>query len=155
MWHHDWNHNKCRSPWSTSIYHGPVILPYIFCASWCMIIIIWDYESVWSDRWLNIRLTSQVYVGQWPILYGPAILLHVLKTISREMIDQCHSDIDLVNSIWVGVTNISWSIDFCLISWSLTRHLSGYIRDPLSTCSSSWRKKKKSGYPLSVVSERL
>ena len=37
-----------------------------------------------------------------PVFYGPAILLHVLKAIySRKvvlgMIDQCHSEIELVN----------------------------------------------------------
>ena len=42
MWHHNWQHNKCRSP---------VILPYILNVIWCMNIIIWDYDSVWSGRW--------------------------------------------------------------------------------------------------------
>ena len=47
-------------------------------------------------------LVSQVYVGQWSIFYGPANLLHVLKTIySRKvgMLDQCHSETDIVNYI--------------------------------------------------------
>ena len=61
---------------------------------------------------MTIRLISQVCVGQRPIFYGPAYLLHALKTIySRKvvlgMIDQCHSETDIVN--------IS-----CLISLSLT-----------------------------------
>ena len=29
----------------------------------------------------HIDWPYQVYVGQWPIFYGPAILLHILKTI--------------------------------------------------------------------------
>ena len=36
---------------------------------------------------MTIRLISQVYVGQWLTFYGPAILLHVLKTIySRKVV---------------------------------------------------------------------
>ena len=53
---------------------------------------------------MTIRLISQVYVDQGPIFYGPANLLHVLKTIySRKvvlgMIDQYHSESDIVNYI--------------------------------------------------------
>ena len=56
---------------------------------------------------MTIRLTCQVYVGQWSIFYGPAIWFHVLKTTySRKvllgMIDQCHSETDLVNYMWVS-----------------------------------------------------
>ena len=36
----------------------------------------WYNGSVWHIVW-----PDQVYVGQWPIFYGPAILLHILKTI--------------------------------------------------------------------------
>ena len=55
---------------------------------------------------MTIRLISQVCVGQGPIFYGPANLLHVLKTVySRKvvhvlgMIDQCHLETDTVNYI--------------------------------------------------------
>ena len=56
---------------------------------------------------MTIRLTSQVYVGQCPIFYGPMVLLHVLKTIYSSkvvlgMIDQCHSETDLVNYMWLS-----------------------------------------------------
>ena len=52
------------------------------------------------DHQINIS----VYVGQWPIFYGLANLLHVLKTIySRKvvlgMMDQCHLETDIVNYI--------------------------------------------------------
>ena len=55
----------------------------------------------------HISLTSQVYVGKGPLFYGPAILLHILKTIfSRKLVlgmtDQCHSEIDLVNCMWAS-----------------------------------------------------
>ena len=66
---------------------------------------------------MTIRLTSQVYVGQWPIFYGPANLLHVLKTIySRKfvlgMIDQCHSETDIVNYIlpYIILLNLKYFI---------------------------------------------
>ena len=50
---------------------------------------------------LSCRCRSVTY------MYGPAILLHVLKTFySRKvvlgMIDQFHSEIDLVNYMWVS-----------------------------------------------------
>ena len=58
---------------------------------------------------MTIRLTSQVYVGQF---YGPANLLHVLTIYSRKvvlgMIDQCHSDI--VNYILVYIIVINFKI---------------------------------------------
>ena len=49
LWPNIWPQNKCRSLWP--IFHGPLILPYILMAVWCMNIIIWDYESVWPDIW--------------------------------------------------------------------------------------------------------
>ena len=56
---------------------------------------------------MTIRLTSQVYVGQWTIFYGTMILLYVLKTIYSKkvvcgMIDQCHSETDPVIYMWVS-----------------------------------------------------
>ena len=35
--------------------------------------------SVWHIHW-----PYQLYIGQWPICYGPVILLHILKTILME-----------------------------------------------------------------------
>ena len=51
--------------------------------------------------------------------YGPAILLHILKTICWRnvvlgIIEQYDSKINLVNYICWSVTCISWSIDFAL-----------------------------------------
>ena len=34
-----------------SIFHGPVISPYILKTIWCMYIILWEYESVRPDFW--------------------------------------------------------------------------------------------------------
>ena len=47
--------------------------------------------SVWHKDWPH-----QVYVGQWPIFYGPVILLYILKTIWWRnvvlgIMDQCHT----------------------------------------------------------------
>ena len=56
----------------------------------------WYNGSVWHIYW-----PYQVHVGQRPIFYGPAILLHILKTIWWRNIvlgimDYCDSKIDLV-----------------------------------------------------------
>ena len=64
---------------------------------------------------MTIRLFSQVCVGQLPIFYGRANLLHVLKTIySRKvvlgMIDQCHSETDIVNYILPYIIVINFKI---------------------------------------------
>ena len=71
VWHHDWQHNKYRSPWP--IFHGPVILPHILNVNWCMNIIIWDYELVWSNSWPESKCRSL-----WPIFHGPVILCYNL-----------------------------------------------------------------------------
>ena len=63
-----------RSLWP--IFHGPVILPYTLKTIWCMNIIIWDSESVWSDVWPQNKRKSL-----WPIFHGPVILPYILKTI--------------------------------------------------------------------------
>ena len=62
----------------------------------------WYNGSVWHIHW-----PYQVYVGQWPIFYGPAILLHILKTIWWRTVvfgimDQCDLKIDLVKYNYVG-----------------------------------------------------
>ena len=49
--------------------------PYILNVIWCMNIIIWDYESVWSDSWPESKCRSL-----WPIFHGPMILCYILKT---------------------------------------------------------------------------
>ena len=54
VWQDIWPQNYCRSLWS--IFHGPVILPYILKTIWCMNIIIWDYESVWPTFYLNTNV---------------------------------------------------------------------------------------------------
>ena len=55
----------------------------------------WYNGSLWHIVW-----PYQVYVGHWPIFYGPAILLHILKTIWWRnvvlgIMDQCDYMIDL------------------------------------------------------------
>ena len=82
---------------------------------WWMIVIFSDNETVWHRDWPH-----QVYVGQWPIFYGPVILLLIWKTILWRNIvfgimDQCDTKIDLVKYIWVSdlYFMVHW---FCLIS---------------------------------------
>ena len=62
----------------------------------------WCNGSVWYIDW-----PYQVCVGQWPIFYGPAILLNILKTTWWRngvlgLMDQCDSKIDLVKYMWVS-----------------------------------------------------
>ena len=71
----------------------------------------WYNGSVWHKDW-----PQHIHVGQWPIFYGPVILLHFLKTIWWRnvvlgIMDQCDTKIDLLNFCG-SVTYISWSIDF-------------------------------------------
>ena len=69
--------------------------------------------SVWHRDWPH-----QIYVGQWPIFYGPVILLHILRTIwwrniEFGIMDQCDTKIDLVKYMWVNdlYFKVHW---FCL-----------------------------------------
>ena len=105
VWHHDWQHNKCRSPWP--IFYGPLILPHILTVNWCMNIIISDYELVWSNSWPKSKCSSLwpvswssdfmlhledsdvllSYFGiMWPIFHSPVILSY----ISHYLIHKCH-----------------------------------------------------------------
>ena len=75
----------------------------------------WYNGSVWYRDWPH-----QVYVGQWPIFYGPVILLFIWKTIwwrniVFEIMDQCDPKIDHVKYMWVSglYFMVHW---FCLIS---------------------------------------
>ena len=61
---------KWRSAWS--VFHGPVILPYILKTIWCMYILLSEYESVRPDVWPQNKCRSL-----WPI-----IVPYTLKTIS-------------------------------------------------------------------------
>ena len=61
----------------------------------------WYIGSVWHKDW------HQVYVGQWPIFYGPVILLHILKTVWWRnvvlgIMDQGDTKIDLLKYMWVS-----------------------------------------------------
>ena len=61
----------------------------------------WYNGSVWHKDWLH-----QVYVGHWPLFYGPVILLHILQTIwwrnvVLRIMDQCDTNFDLVKYVWV------------------------------------------------------
>ena len=65
----------------------------------------WYNGSVWHIDW-----PYQVHVGQWPIFYGPVILLHILRTIWWRnvvlgIMDQCDFK-DWPCKIYVG----QWSI---------------------------------------------
>ena len=110
----------------------------------------WYNGSVW-----HIHSPYQVYVGQWPLFYGPAILLHILKTIWWRnvvlgIMDHCDSKIDLVKYMWVNdlYFMVLW---FYLISlldlnyfYTLRNGTSWGIRAPVGTCSSFFFKCSKS-----------
>ena len=53
-----------------------MIFPFVSKTVWCMIIIIWDYESVWPDIWPRNKCRSL-----WPIFHGRLILPYISKTI--------------------------------------------------------------------------
>ena len=65
---------KCMSLWP--IFHGQVIVPYIFKTIWCMNIILWDYGSVWPKVWPQNK-----YLSLLSIFHGPLFLPYILKTI--------------------------------------------------------------------------
>ena len=67
---------KWRSAWS--IFHGPVILPFILKTIWCMYIILSEYESVWPDVWpqINVGHCDLYFMVQWLCLI-PWRLFHV------------------------------------------------------------------------------
>ena len=56
---------KWRSAWP--IFHGPVILLYIFKTIWCVYIILWDSESVWHKVWpkINVGHCDLYFMVQW------------------------------------------------------------------------------------------
>ena len=77
-----------------------------------------------------------MYVGQWPVFYGPANLLQFLKAIySRKvvlgMIDQCHSGNDIVNYILPYIVVINFKIFY---NWDMAPARG--IHDSLGTSSS-------------------
>ena len=92
---------KWRSAWP--IFHGPVILPYILKASWCINIILWDYESVWPDIWPKNKCRSL-----WPIFHCPVILPYNLKT--TWYMNTIHWNYE---SAWPGV----WPQNICSTLW--------------------------------------
>ena len=91
---------KGKSPWC------PFVTYHMYGADW------FGFQNFCSPGWYNgsvchIDWPYQVYIGQWPIFYGPAILLNILKTIWWRNIvlgimDQCDSKIDLVKYMWVN-----------------------------------------------------
>ena len=72
-WPKVWPQNKYRSLWP--IFHGPVMLRYIFKTFWYINIILCDYGSVWPDVWPQNKRRSV-----WPIFHGPVILSYISTT---------------------------------------------------------------------------
>ena len=96
-----------RPAWPT--FHGPVI-------SWCINIILMDYETVWPEVWLQNK-----YRLQWPSLLSPVILHCVLKSIW--CINTILSNYESVwPKVWpknkVDHSDLYFMVHwFCLISW--------------------------------------
>ena len=61
VWPDVWPQNICRTLWS--IFHGPVILPFILKTIQWLNIILWDYESVWSHIWPQNICRSLTYIS--------------------------------------------------------------------------------------------
>ena len=74
VWHNLWPQYDCKSLWP--IFHGPVILLYIWKPIWHMNIILPDYEMVWHNYSPQYECKSL-----WPIFHGPVILLYISKII--------------------------------------------------------------------------
>ena len=74
VWHNYSPQYECKSLWP--IFHGPVILPYIWKIIWQMNIILPDYKISWHNVWPQYECRSV-----WPIFYGPVILFYMWKTI--------------------------------------------------------------------------
>ena len=108
--------NKCRSLWS--IFHVPVILPYILKTVWCMNLILRDYELVWPKIWPQNKCRSL-----WPIFHGPVNLPYILTTIWWMNIVlwdyySVYPTFDL--KINLGCCDLHFMVQwFCLISWRL------------------------------------
>ena len=70
---------------------------------------------MWNKHW-----TETIYIGQWPIFYGPVILPYILKTIWWTnviigILDPCDATIYCIKCMWVSDLHfmVHW---FCLIS---------------------------------------
>ena len=78
----------------------------------------WENGSVWHKDWPH-----KIYIGQWPIFHGPAVLFNILKTIWwRNVIlgkmGQCDSKIDLMK--YMLVSDLYFIVQWlCLIPWRL------------------------------------
>ena len=71
---------------------------------------------MWHKHW-----TETLYVGQWPIFHGPAILPYILKTIWWTntiigILDPCDAKINHIKCMWVSDLHfvVQW---FWLTSW--------------------------------------
>ena len=92
--------NKSGSLWP--IFHGSVILPYIFKAIWGINMIPWNNESVWLDA-----LPQNKTMSLCPVFHGSVILPYILKAI------WCINMILWANkSVWLDAwpQNKSWSL---------------------------------------------
>ena len=117
--------NKCRSLWP--LFHGPVILPYIFKTFWYMNIIFQDNESVWPDIWSQNKCRSL-----WPTFHGPVIFLYLEDSLIYEhltfvIMSQYESMFNL--KINIGHCDLYFIVHwFCLISSRLFDIWTSYIR---------------------------
>ena len=108
------------------LFHGPVILPYIFKTIWYMNTILWYYESVWPNVWPKDKCRSL-----WPIFDGPVILPYIWKTvwcmnIILQDYESVWPDIDLM--INVGHFDLYCMVQwFCLRSWRLFAAWTSYF----------------------------
>ena len=108
LWHSVWPQYECRSLWP--IFHGPVILLYIWKTIWHMNIILPDYEIVWPNNSPQYECKSL-----WPLFHGPVILPNIWKPIWH--INIILPDFEMVwhnDSPQYSMTYMSWFSDFYL-----------------------------------------
>ena len=81
-----------------NIFHGPVILRYIF-TFWYMNIILWDYGSVWPDVWPQNKCRSMwpIFHVQWFCLTSPR--LYDAWVSYFQIMRQCDPNFDFKVSI--------------------------------------------------------
>ena len=125
MWYKHWPEFMYICQWS--IFHSPVILPYILkTICWTNAIIgILEINVVLEiliqcDTNIELKLYNY-YVSHWPIFHGPVILLYILKTIWWKnviigIVDPCDAKICQMKCMWVS--DLYFMVQcFCLISW--------------------------------------
>ena len=125
-----------------------VILPYILKTIWCMYIILWNYELVWSEVWPQNK-----YSSLWPIF-----MVQWFCLISWRLFDVCTSLFGIINQydptfalkIDEGHCDLYFMVQwFCVISWKTIWCMNIILRDCESVWPDNWPQNKcRSLWPI-------